>query len=248
LSELSEPLLRALDLGDEAAAEMITAKPALLDEARIHLPYLRSRAAAPATSDDIRLIVGRRFALYPQPERSEGEWREWWADYLEALKAIPAEAIEQAMRQWIATADSVQLPKPGQLASLAASQVTPQLRAVAVFSKAAQLAREREDLARRGVLFQAPEISLKRMPKTPEDREFVRQTAAEMREALDEKLFERRRNNESGKSQGVVGADGLTELMCRRMGIVFRPAGSVEEEEPQEVDDLDEVSDFGPPP
>jgi hypothetical protein len=238
----------ALAQDDEAAVQTIADSPHLLAEARNELPLVRGRAMMPATADEIRAVIGRRFAVYPQPRRSDGEASEWWADYFDVLLGkVSAEALECAMQAWVAKPTSQFMPKPGELYELAMATVTPGARAVGIFSKAAKLATEREDLARRGVLFQAPEVSLKRMPKTPEDREFVRQAAAEMREAMDEKLFERRRNNESGKSQGVVGADGITELMCKHMGLVFRPVGAPDEE-PEATDDLDDACDFGPPP
>jgi hypothetical protein len=84
-------------------------------ELQAMMPQLREAVCAPAGQAGVTAIVGRRFALFPQPDRSDGEWAAWWADYHAALEDLPAEAIE---------ADVEFLPKPGKLRELARSSPT----------------------------------------------------------------------------------------------------------------------------
>lgn len=83
------------------------------------LPALRAVAEHKAAEDGVRAVIGRRFSLYPQPERDDGEWVAWWADYFDALEGVPLACLEAAMRAWIAKPGSQFLPKPGELRDLA---------------------------------------------------------------------------------------------------------------------------------
>lgn len=83
------------------------------------LPGLRIAAMRPATMDEIKGIIGSRFATYPQPQRDEGEAVAFWADYADALAALPAAAVEAGMAAHVRDPASEFLPKPGKLAELA---------------------------------------------------------------------------------------------------------------------------------
>jgi len=83
------------------------------------LPALKAVAEHKAGDDGVRAVIGRRFALYPQPERDDGEWAAWWADYFDALADVPLACLEAAMRAWVQRPDSQFMPKPGELRALA---------------------------------------------------------------------------------------------------------------------------------
>lgn len=110
---------------DATAVETIRRSPILRDEAERMLPELKAAALAPATPDQIRAIVGQRFALFPQPKRDDGEWAAWWADYYDALEGLTPSAIEAGMAAWVRSPDAEFLCKPGKLADLARSTHVP---------------------------------------------------------------------------------------------------------------------------
>lgn len=118
---LSTHLTELLDTAgnpDQAAAE-IGRYLALREEARAALPALKAVAEHKAGEEGVRAVLGRRFALYPQPERDEGEWAAWWADYFDALADVPLPCLEAAMRAWVQKPDAQFMPKPGELRDLA---------------------------------------------------------------------------------------------------------------------------------
>lgn len=122
----------------EEGALRIAMVPALVDEARAALPALRALVTAPAGPEGVKQVVATRFALYPQPARTEGEWAAWWADYFHVLAELPLVGLEAGMRMWIATPTSEFLPKPGQLRDLA--RLAPS-RAIARYERARQAVR-----------------------------------------------------------------------------------------------------------
>lgn len=97
----------------------IVAMPALVREARDALPALRTYATQKAGAAGVREVIGRRFALYPQPDRTPGEWTEWWADYHETLDDCSMAGLEAAMAVYVRSPDSEFMPKPGRLLELA---------------------------------------------------------------------------------------------------------------------------------
>ena len=132
---MSEPLISLLDSSrttDEAAAE-IAAVPALLEEARAVVADLQLYATAKAGVSGVKTVIGRRFATYPQPQRSEGEAVAWWADYIDTLSDLSLASLEAAMRAYVADPASEFMPKPGRLRELA--RTTPS-RALTRFYRA----------------------------------------------------------------------------------------------------------------
>ena len=89
------------------------------------MPALRAAALRRATQDEIRDIIGSRFATFPQPERDEGETAAFWADYFDAVGGLTPAQIEAGMKAHIADPKSEFLPKPGRLADLARQSTTP---------------------------------------------------------------------------------------------------------------------------
>ena len=119
--ELSGPLKSWLlgERADHVAIETIKASEILKREARAVMPALREAALKPATEAQIRDKIGQRFALFPQPVRTDDEWAAWWADYIEALSDLTPAAIEAGMAAWVRSADAEFMCKPGKLRELA---------------------------------------------------------------------------------------------------------------------------------
>lgn len=113
------------------AIEGIVSNPALHAEVKAALPGLiadRDQALAKPAPADLQEILGSRLTLYAVPDRSEGEWRSWWADYLDALSDLPLRAVDEAMRQWVRSPAEF-YPKPGQLREIALKIPSPEYRA-----------------------------------------------------------------------------------------------------------------------
>jgi hypothetical protein len=130
-------LLYAERSDDRAKAELLMA-PVLLAEAEAALPALQRKAVASAGQDGVRRVIGAAFARYRQPQRSEGEWSLWWADYYDLLADLPEGALQAGMRAWkaIPSHENPQaqfLPSPADLRHLAVS--TPN-RDVVAFTRA----------------------------------------------------------------------------------------------------------------
>lgn len=104
---------------DRVAIDTIRKSSILLAEAEKAVPALRDAALTPATDAQIRSIIGQRFALFPQPERSDGEWAAWWLAYFDALAGLTPFAIEAGMAAWVRSPDAEFMCKPGKLAELA---------------------------------------------------------------------------------------------------------------------------------
>ena len=81
-----------------------------------------------AGPDGVMEVIGRRFAMYPQPERTDGEWDAWWADYIETLQDRPYASLEAAMREWVASPDAEFLPRPGKLLAMSRTVETDEAR------------------------------------------------------------------------------------------------------------------------
>ena len=107
------------ETSDSKAIETIKASPILMREADAVAVALLNEARRPATEDQIKQIIGSRFALFPQPERSDAEWSAWWADYLSALDDLTPASIEAGMAAWVRQIDAEFMPKPGKLRELA---------------------------------------------------------------------------------------------------------------------------------
>jgi hypothetical protein len=137
---LSERLRGSLASGEFRA---IAENPALLAEAERALPALRRDAAWGASAAEIMAVLAPRFALYPQPDRSEGEWEAWWADYTHALDDVPPAAIEAAMAEYVKLPDSEFFPKPGKLRELARTVPNALTRAVQTAQRAIDAAQNR---------------------------------------------------------------------------------------------------------
>lgn len=126
-SALSAPLKGLLLAGSFSA---IADAPAMLAEVEQALPELRREATRAATRAEIMAVLSQRFAVYPQPERTDGEWSAWWGDYVNALDDLPPSAIEAGMAAYVKGPDSEFFPKPGKIRELA--KTSPNRLAAAV--------------------------------------------------------------------------------------------------------------------
>lgn len=133
ISEISlSPHLFSLlieEAGSADAIEAIARSAVLVSEAARALPALQRAATEPAGYEGVKRVVGRRFALFRQPERSEGEWAEFWADYVDTVGHLPEGVIEAAMAAWVRQPDAEWLPKPGKLLELAKTTPNRMIRA-----------------------------------------------------------------------------------------------------------------------
>lgn len=116
------PVLKALleqEPTHDRAVMQIAQTPALLEAAKAALPALAFSARCPADEGGVQRVIGKRFALFPQPERDGAEWDAWWSDYYAVLADVPESALEAGMGAWVAMPSSQFMPKPGELKELA---------------------------------------------------------------------------------------------------------------------------------
>lgn len=102
--------------------------PALHDEVKRAYPALRSHAEA-CGGKTVSALLGKLFAIYPQPDRSDAEWAAFWLAYQEDLGDLPAEALEAAIKDYRQGEKSEFFPKPGPLRALALKRAEPILKA-----------------------------------------------------------------------------------------------------------------------
>lgn len=114
-----------------AAVDTVAYSPELYAECVEALPALiadRDKALTPATRETIGDVLGRRMATYTPPQFSDGEWRSWWADWMDAFSDVPDGVVEPAMRQWVRSPEPF-MPKPGQLRAIALRIAIPEVQA-----------------------------------------------------------------------------------------------------------------------
>ena len=215
LSLAISPVLRSL-LRDapsvEQAAETIGRSPALRAEAVEALPVLKAIASRPATDEEIRDIIGRRFSVFRQPEMSEHEAAAWWEVYFDALDDLPAGSIEAGLRAWGKLRDSEFMPKPGRLRELALTAPNDDVRAYSI--------------ARMGVEFQVPPEpgdpanppGLRRFPIEPSaaDKERVRQMARQFAANAQERPAASNIRPNHGETDERGLTPEMRDLMARR--------------------------------
>lgn len=161
----------------------IANSPVLLAEVRRHLPSLQAIAKWPAGTAGVMRVIGSRFGLFPQPERSEEEWESWWGDYRDALQDIPLPALEAAMVEWVRKPDAQFLPKPGELRYMA---LQTQTREALAYQRARQAVDTEQPFVGERMHIQAPPKREVPQP-TAADKARVKAWAAEFIAAQDAK-------------------------------------------------------------
>lgn len=151
---------------------------ALLGEAETALPVIYEEATRSARREEIITILARRFALFPQPDRSEAEWDAWWDAYVSALCDQPPSAIEAGMAAYVKAHDSEFFPKPGRIRELA--RTTPNPLAVACEWLRRNVETERQR-ALHGSALTSPEAK-----SEPVSRESIREMLSGFHKAMDE--------------------------------------------------------------
>jgi len=185
---------------------MIALIPALRDELEVAYRRLEHEAKAPAGDEGVKAVIGRRFVLFPQPQRSEGEWVAWWQEYFNLLSDLPLSSVEAAMRAWSARPDSEFLPKPGKVRELALSTPTRALKRL-----------QRADMA----------LTYRDEPKPPTAAEIAQREdmAADVKRLLGEAVAKLTGGPDPDRPkvrpiQASVGergiSDGMRDLMARR--------------------------------
>lgn len=199
----------------EGAIRAVAEDAELRAECLAQLPVLRAAATQKAGRAGVREVIGKRFALYPQPDRSDGEWVAWWADYYEALEDLSWPALEAGMAAWVQDPKSEFLPKPGKLLDLA--RCTPN-RLSKAYYRATKVAE-----------YQPPKVYETLHPvdppkvRTVEDATAIKRMAAEAVQALGAAVERSRPSQENLPSiAGKADETGLTpamrELLARREG------------------------------
>jgi hypothetical protein len=152
----------------DLAIEALTTDPALHAEVKAALPALKARAQ-PCGAEAVVRLVGKLFAVFPQPDRSEAEWAAFWEAYTEDLGGIPLEALEAAVRDYRRKPDAEFLPKPGPLRELALKHAEPIWKAVSRAKRAAESLPRRPRVANPEVkrMFQEFAAGLKTIPRKP---------------------------------------------------------------------------------
>lgn len=203
--QLSEGLISLLenDGNPDWSVEQIAGSPVLLEEARRTVPALKAVATHRAGEAGVRAVVGKRFALYPQPPRSDGEWAAWWQAYYDVLADIPLASLEAGMRAYVADPESEFMPKPGKLRELA---FTAPCRSLLRYQRAERAIRVADERAQR-------------IPGPPADADQVKALLAEFEAKAAAKASAK---PALPSIAGKTDAGGLTPemraLMARRSG------------------------------
>jgi hypothetical protein len=200
----------------EGPVEEIANCLSLREEARAVLPVLLARVRQPAGTSGVRQVIGERFALFPQPDRSDGEWSAWWSDYFDALGDVPWGVLEEAMRRYVRSPGAEFMPKPGKLLEFCSEVVTADHRAAQRAKLALSLWDEherRQPMPPRPV--EAPEV--KTMAQMEAERKAVhrmaQQTLAELRAAS--ALRKERPNVDLPSIAGKPDETGITPELRR---------------------------------
>lgn len=197
--------------GDAIAA--IAGNLVLLSEVAKALPELHRAATEPAREEGVISVVGRRFALFPQPKRSKAEWSEFWADYVDTLGHLPEGAIEAAMAAWVRLPDAEFLPKPGKLLEL--SKTTPN-RAVRALERAKGALEYKAPRKTESPYVVAPPVTAPRPEPTQAEKDRVRAMARAFQAQDDERraaTASRARGGDLPSTAGPADERGLTSQM-----------------------------------
>jgi hypothetical protein len=177
--------------------------PHLMAEAERSFPTIRAEATRSAAPEEIAGILAARFALYPQPTRTDAEWAAWWADYTNALDDLPPSAIEAGMAAYVKGPDSEFFPKPGRIRDLA--KTTPNPLAIACDGLRRNLERQHRQL----------QIGRDAPPEPPAAKESVRDMLASFHKAMADRAPAKR--TLAPPISGPVDERGLTQAMRDHM-------------------------------
>lgn len=210
-------------LGSGTGVE-IAADPDLAMECLGVLPILKALAITPATPEMVMVILRRRFAVYPQPDRTEGAWTEWWSAYLSALKDCSEPAIEAAMDAYVKLSESDYFPKPGRIFALAKTKPNDATVAYSNARAAEALinrgaAEARQHVGPEAVQALAVGAFRPRHAPTPAERKAVSSMAAQMAKVIEDRKASRPKPPQLPPVQGKVDGSGITPEMRELLGL-----------------------------
>ena len=210
-------------LGSGTAHE-IASDPDLAIECMGVLAHLRVIAMTPATPEAIMGVLMRRFPVYPQPQRSDAQWAEWWASYLDALKGCSQASIEAAMDAYVRLSESEYFPKPGRLFALAKTKPNDAARAYSNARAVAALmdrgtAEARQHVGPEAIADLAKALARPRHAPTPSERKAVRAMADAYASQIPLVKAERPKPPQLPPVHGRVDGSGITPEMREVMGM-----------------------------
>lgn len=127
-------------LASEAPADLevetIARVPALRAEARALIPAL-AEVAKPCGPEAVRKALQPLVLIYGVGEAAKVP--AFWKIYVDQLSSVPAEALEQAVHDYISAPNSEWFPKPGPLKALATKRAEPILKALSRAKRVAAL-------------------------------------------------------------------------------------------------------------
>lgn len=111
--------LLAFEPSNHRAVSEIANNPVMLAEVTAALPAIKANATAPASHEDIKRIIGAKFATFRPTQRTDAEWAMFWADYFTVLDGLAASALEAAMDAVLNDPKLEHMPKPARIKELA---------------------------------------------------------------------------------------------------------------------------------
>jgi len=134
--QISTGLWRLLSSSSPAELEIstIAAIPALQAEAAAIVPSLRA-VARPCGGMAVRTALQRLVLVFGVGEAAKSP--AFWKPYADQLSGFPAQALDQAIDEYVGLPGSEYFPKPGPLKALAAKHAAPILKALSRASRVA---------------------------------------------------------------------------------------------------------------
>lgn len=216
---LSPELKSLLVTSDDGygAIRNIAENSMLRAECEAQLPVLHAAVKQKAGKVGVQQVIGRRFALYPQPDRSDAEWAAWWSDYYDALADLSWAALEAGMANYVRNPTSEFMPKPGKL--LEVCRTTPNDASKAYYRATKALERQPAPWIDAPVDVEPPKV------KTVDDAVAIKRMADDlMKKFAVKSLGEPSQRSNLPSTAGKPDEGGLTKAM--RELIAKREAGA----------------------
>lgn len=131
----------------ESALTEIRRRPELHAEVRAVTEQLR-QVATPCGEEYVRTALQKLILMYGAGESARAQ--SWWKLYYQSLRDLPAQALEEAVQDYVDAPDSMFMPKPGQLRALAKTRAEPIWQAASRAHRAADAPPQRHRHAEPG--------------------------------------------------------------------------------------------------
>jgi hypothetical protein len=141
--QISTGLWRLLSSSAPAELEIrwITKTPEFQDEVKALVPRLRA-VARPCGGQAVRTALQELVLVFGVGEAAHSS--AFWRPYASQLSGFPAQALEQAIDEYVGLASSEFFPKPGPLKALVMKHAAPILKALSRAIRAAEQEQPRE--------------------------------------------------------------------------------------------------------